>query len=83
MPLAPPIGTFARSGVTLDQLDALHLHWPEWFAMDDLDEHRRLVAQLAEHRIPVVWTAHNLTPHDKRPDAFDPIYQVWATRSTR
>ena len=35
-------------------------------------------ALLAERRIPVVWTAHNLTPHDKRPDVFDPIYQVWA-----
>ena len=78
VPLAPPIGTFARRGVTLDQLDALHLHWPEWFAMDDLDEHRRLIALLAERRIPVVWTAHNLTPHDKRPDVFDPIYQAWA-----
>lgn len=76
--LAPPIGTFARRGVTIDQLDALHLHWPEWFAMDDLDEHRRLIALLAEHRIPVVWTAHNLTPHDKRPEVFDPIYQAWA-----
>ncbi len=78
LPLPPPIGTFARRGVTLDQLDLLHLHWPEWFAMDDLDEHRRLIALLAERRIPVVWTAHNLTPHDKRPDVFDPIYQAWA-----
>ncbi|MGZ4728376.1 MAG: hypothetical protein ACXWB2_11700 [Acidimicrobiales bacterium] len=78
VPLPPPIGTFARRGVDLDQLDALHLHWPEWFAMDDLDEHRRLIALLADRRIPVVWTAHNLTPHEKRPEVFDPIYQAWA-----
>ena len=76
--LAPPIGTFADRRVDLDQLDAFHLHWPEWFAMDDLDEHRRLIAVLADRRIPVVWTAHNLTPHDKRPEVFDPIYEAWA-----
>jgi len=78
LPLAAPIGTFAQRRVDLDQLDALHLHWPEWFALDDLDEHRRLIALLADRRIPVVWTAHNLTPHDKRRAVHDPIYQAWA-----
>ena len=36
------------------------------------------MADLAARRVPVVWTAHNLTPHEKRPDVFDPIYQLWA-----
>jgi len=39
--------------------------------MSDLDE-------LADHDLPVVWTAHNLTPHEKRPETFDPIYAAWA-----
>jgi len=25
-----------------------------------------------------VWTAHNLTPHERRPETFDPLYQRWA-----
>ena len=41
-------------------------------------EHRRLVAVLRERSIPVVWTAHNLTPHEKRPEVYDAIYQLWA-----
>jgi len=76
--LRSPIGAFADRGVHLDDLDAFHLHWPEWLAFDDLDEHRRLVALLRTHRVPVVWTAHNLTPHEKRPDRYDAVYQVWA-----
>jgi hypothetical protein len=73
-----PIGAFASRRVTLDQLDLFHLHWPEWFAFEDLELHRRLIDQLADHELPVVWTAHNLTPHARRPDVFDPIYQAWA-----
>lgn len=76
--LPSPIGAFADRTVHLDDLDGFHLHWPEWFAFDDLDEHRRLAALLRTHRVPVIWTAHNLTPHEKRPDRFDAVYQVWA-----
>ncbi len=25
-----------------------------------------------------MWTAHNLTPHDRRPEVYDPIYAAWA-----
>jgi glycosyltransferase involved in cell wall biosynthesis len=31
--------------------------------------------------VPVVWTAHNLTPHEKRPDVYDSIYRLWAERA--
>jgi glycosyltransferase involved in cell wall biosynthesis len=45
---------------------------------DDLDAHEGVVATLADRDIPIVWTAHNLTPHDKRPEVFDRVYSIWA-----
>jgi len=73
-----PWGPLADRSVDPDAVDLFHLHWPEWLAFDDVDGHRAIVADLAARRVPVVWTAHNLTPHEKRPDVFDPIYQLWA-----
>ena len=76
--LPSPIGAFADRHVRLDDLDLFHLHWPEWLAFDDVDEHRRLIERLSAARVPIVWTAHNLTPHEKQPERYDPIYQLWA-----
>jgi glycosyltransferase involved in cell wall biosynthesis len=59
-------------------LDLLHLHWPEWLAFDDLDAHTAIIDELRDNAVPVVWTAHNLTPHEKRAEVFDAIYQAWA-----
>lgn len=73
-----PLGPLGDRSVPLAALDLFHLHWPEWLAFDDLDAHRQLIATLADAGIPVVWTAHNLTPHDRRPDVWDPIYGAWA-----
>jgi glycosyltransferase involved in cell wall biosynthesis len=75
-----PLGSFADPTVPLDEIDVFHLHWPEWLAFDDLDEHRRIADRLDEAGIPVVWTAHNLTPHAKQPDRFDRVYALWAER---
>ena len=77
--IAAPIGVLADPTVDLDDVELLHLHWPEWFGFDDASAHAELIATLADRGIPVVWTAHNLTPHDRRPDVYDPIYQQWAT----
>ncbi|MCU1499000.1 MAG: hypothetical protein JWM47_2953 [Acidimicrobiales bacterium] len=73
-----PVGWDATPDPGFRRLDLLHLHWPEWVAFDDLEAHRRIIAELRDHDIPVVWTAHNLTPHEKRADAYDPIYSAWA-----
>ena len=73
-----PVGWDAMPDPGYRHLDLLHLHWPEWVAFDDLDAHRRIIADLADHAIPVVWTAHNLTPHDKRAEVYEPIYAAWA-----
>jgi glycosyltransferase involved in cell wall biosynthesis len=73
-----PWGPLGDAAVDPAAIDLLHLHWPEWLAFDDLPTHRSIVEEVTARRIPVVWTAHNLTPHEKRPDAFDPIYDLWA-----
>lgn len=76
--LRPPVGWHAPAGAPLDQLDLLHMHWPEWVAFDDLAAHEEILRRLREHGVPIVWTAHNLTPHERRPDVYDPIYAAWA-----
>ena len=73
-----PLGIQADPDVALADVELLHLHWPEWFGFDDRALHEDLIARLADRGVPVVWTAHNLTPHDRNPEAFDPIYQRWA-----
>ena len=35
-------------------------------------------AACASTGVPIVWTAHNLTPHERRPEVYDPIYAAWA-----
>ena len=73
-----PVGWDAVPDPGFRHLDLLHMHWPEWVAFDDLDAHRAIITELADHDVPVVWTAHNLTPHDKRRSVYDPIYAAWA-----
>jgi len=78
---ACPWGPLGDRGVDRSAVDLFHLHWPEWLAFDDLDAHTRILEDLRRRNIPTVWTAHNLTPHDKRPEAHDPIYRLWAESS--
>ena len=73
-----PLGPLGDPRTDLDAIDLFHLHWPEWVAFDDLAAHHEIIAMLADRGVPIVWTAHNLTPHDRRPETFDPIYQAWA-----
>lgn len=73
-----PVGWDQVSDPGFRHLDLLHLHWPEWLAFDDLAAHRAIIAELRHHDVPIVWTAHNLTPHEKRHGVFEPIYAAWA-----
>jgi hypothetical protein len=76
-----PLGPLTDPASDLGAIDLYHLHWPEWMAFDDFEEHRSVADELADRGVPVVWTAHNLTPHDKRREVYDPIYQLWAERA--
>ncbi len=76
--VAPGVGVFRDKNVRLETLDLFHLHWPEWTALDDPEAHHKAIDRLRRHQIPIVWTVHNLTPHEKDPDAYDPLYQKWA-----
>ena len=73
-----PFGFVGDASVDLADVEVFHLHWPEWVMFDDLDAHRRVIGELRDRDVPIVWTAHNLTPHDRRPDVYDPIYEAWA-----
>jgi glycosyltransferase involved in cell wall biosynthesis len=77
--LVPPSDVLMGRDAFLRQIDVFHLHWPEWLGFDDLAEHQRQANRLHEAGIPVVWTAHNLTPHDSRPAPYELIYQCWAS----
>ena len=74
----PPVGWGAVADPGFRHLDLFHLHWPEWVAFDDLAAHQAIIDDLAAHDIPIVWTAHNLTPHEKRAEVYEPIYAAWA-----
>lgn len=82
--MASPLGPLAgraddEAEQILDQVDLFHLHWPEWLAFDDVDEHRRIISRLRESGVRIIWTQHNLTPHSDDSAAFDTIYQAWAS----
>ncbi len=61
----------------LDDWDLFHLHWPEWFIGPDIGRHRAAVERLRAAGVRIVWTQHNLVPHDKDPRLPD-IYDLWA-----
>jgi glycosyltransferase involved in cell wall biosynthesis len=63
----------------LSAWDQFHLHWPEWSIGLGPDEgrHRAAIEALQEARVRIVWTQHNLVPHDKDP-GHGPVYEAWA-----
>ncbi len=69
---------FRKGAAELERWDVFHLHWPEGMLGTDLDRHRSFIEQLEESGLPVVWTQHNLVPHDRDP-AHVAAYQAWAS----
>jgi len=61
----------------LSQWDLFHLHWPEWYLERDVRRHEAAVARLQAAGVRIVWTQHNLVPHDKDP-RLPEISAVWA-----
>ena len=61
----------------LEGWDLFHLHWPEWFLGPDLGRHRAAIDALRTAGVRIVWTQHNLVPHDKD-RRLAPVYEAWA-----
>ena len=63
---------------TLDAFDVFHLHWPEWLPQrSDPHAHARLITALERAGVAIVWTQHNLVPHDKQTRGAI-VHQLWA-----
>ncbi|MFC9918996.1 glycosyltransferase [Agromyces binzhouensis] len=62
-------------GALLGAYDVFHVHWPERLIRDRRRGRRfikrrlldLLLVRLALQRVPIVWTAHNLRPHEQGP----------------
>lgn len=69
-----------NSITTPSRLDIFHQHWPEWCHTggDELGWHLRTLRDLRRAGVRILWTLHNLTPHAKQPQRYDPIYRAWA-----
>jgi glycosyltransferase involved in cell wall biosynthesis len=64
----------------LSQFDLFHLHWPEWFLGLDTAANITFAEALRDGGLPILWTLHNLQPHDSASDA-EAVYQTWAGRA--
>lgn len=70
-------GRLPGDNVDLGRWDLFHLHWPEWYLERDVGRHRAAVERLRDAGVRIIWTQHNLVPHDKDPRVPE-IYEVWA-----
>jgi glycosyltransferase involved in cell wall biosynthesis len=59
------------------EIDQLHMHWPEWHIVPGIDAHHWFIDGLRDAGVRIVWTQHNLVPHSKDP-AMLPVYALWA-----
>jgi glycosyltransferase involved in cell wall biosynthesis len=60
----------------LHDWDQFHMHWPEW-TLPDLARHEALIGALHEAGVRILWTQHNLRPHDGDP-RWNEVYAAWA-----
>lgn len=63
------------------QMDLFHMHWPERIGGRHLGIHRQLLRNLRLARVPIVWTVHNLAPHEEREGDAE-LYSLWAAEAT-
>jgi hypothetical protein len=64
---------------SLQAVDVLHMHWPEWTTGIDVECASTFVDVLRACDVRVVWTMHNLAPHGAPSDeAATAIYELWA-----
>jgi glycosyltransferase involved in cell wall biosynthesis len=61
----------------LADCDLFHLHWPESMLPADLARHQVFIDTLRASEVRIVWTQHNLIPHQRDP-RWEAIYEAWA-----
>ena len=61
----------------LADCDIFHLHWPESMLPCDLPRHQTFIETLRAAEVRIVWTQHNLIPHQRDP-RWRAIYEAWA-----
>ncbi len=61
----------------LADCDVFHLHWPESMLPADLARHQVFIDTLRASEVKIVWTQHNLIPHERDP-RWEAIYKAWA-----
>jgi glycosyltransferase involved in cell wall biosynthesis len=73
-----PLHQRDETSAALKYWDVFHLHWPEWLQGADVAFHRWFIDALVTAGVKIVWTQHNLLPHN-RDERFGAIYQAWAS----
>ena len=63
--------------IPLRSVDVFHLHFINEMALD-LEGTRSFIRRLQTAGTKIVWTAHDLIPHDKDYAQFEPIFALWA-----
>jgi hypothetical protein len=62
----------------LQDIDVLHMAWPEWWSGVDPQRTAEVLAQVKATGTAIVWTQHNLLPHFFKTDEAAASYQLWA-----
>ena len=62
----------------LDEVDVLHVAWPEWWTGTDPGRTEAAIDQVRATGTAIVWTQHNLLPHAVKTDDARASYQLWA-----
>ena len=60
----------------LKKFDIFHLNFVDVLQLD-YPETIQLIGQLQAAKVKIVVTAHDLTPHSKQPEYYDPLFQTW------
>jgi glycosyltransferase involved in cell wall biosynthesis len=74
---ALPQAALDGDGAALADCDIFHLHWPESMLPCDLARHQALISTLRAAEVRIVWTQHNLIPHQRDP-RWRAVYEAWA-----
>lgn len=63
--------------IPLRTVDIFHLQFINEMALD-FEETRSFIRRLKNAGVKIVWTAHDLIPHDKDYTQYEPIFALWA-----